>query len=294
VAVNLVGSQGDDSITGAAGDDRIEGGGGSDSLDGGTATEVRYFNVLGTLLDDTFDATFDFMGQGNLTLTEGVGFVAGAGNDAVGVALATLLNTNLAQATADFQAVSGGSEVIDSVVYDANTDQLTFTFDSGVDVTTPIDLGYSANGDTSPLPLTVTAEITLSDGGDGGVDTFVYGLASDSTMSVMDSIVGFVTGGGGDVLDLTAPASLGEGNVYVKTSDMANFAAVLAEAQAQIALDAEIFVGSDGTDTWVFVDTPENTVYDADVDMVIQLVGITTAGFSADNILGESSFTTYA
>lgn len=57
-------------------------------------------------------ARFNFMGQGNITLVEGVDLTAGAGNDEIGLALALQLDSDLDQATDAFQAVSLGTDSI--------------------------------------------------------------------------------------------------------------------------------------------------------------------------------------
>jgi len=187
----VIGGAGDDMITGGGGADLLVGGLGADMLDGGTAAEVRQFNITGVLAADGNNATFDFLSQGNLVLTEGTDFVSGAGNDAVGDAIAAQLGSvaGLVQVNLDWQAAyAAPAEIVTGVTYDDDTDQLIFEFATGVDVTNPVDLGYAANGDTGTLG--VSLETTLVEGSDGGADTFRFDTLADGG----DSISGFVPG----------------------------------------------------------------------------------------------------
>lgn len=215
VAATIVGSNQADTITGGGGDDTITGGGGADVLDGGTATEVRSYDLVGLLAADGNFASFDFLGQGNVVLTEalvaetdysdGTGAVVdGAGLSVVGPALANLLNSNLAQVNADWQAVYGPvDETITGVTYSAGV--LTFTFGAGQDVDNgnTVDLGYADGGDTGTF--LISAESVVSEGGSGGVDTFVF--AATAAANGADTINGFValdSATADDLLDFTA------------------------------------------------------------------------------------------
>ena len=187
--LTVIGGAGDDSLTGGGGGDTLVGGLGADALDGGTAGEVRQFNITGVLDAGAAEASFNFLGLGNLTLTEGVEFVQGAGNDAVGDALALLLNGNLTQVNADWQtAYAAPAEIVTGVTYDDDTDQLIVEFASGVDVVNPVNLGYASGGD--PGTLGVSVETVLVEGSDGGSDVFRY----DSLAEGGDTISGFVPG----------------------------------------------------------------------------------------------------
>ncbi len=119
----------------------------------GTTTEVRTLEIEGSLNSTLDNASFNFMGQNNLTLAEGAGLASGADNNAVTEALAELLNTNLNQATLDFQTATGSDAVITDVSSSDNV--LTFTFAEGLDVddTDVIDLGFVANGDIGNLTV---------------------------------------------------------------------------------------------------------------------------------------------
>ena len=237
----IMGGSGDDYITGGAGVDIISGGAGNDTIDPGEATEVRQFNFYDSLATDGNNATFDFMGQGNLTLAEGLDFEDGAGNDAVGTAVANQLKADLTGATADFQAVSGGTEVITDVSYDDATDLLTFTFESGVNVAQAIDLGYVPHGDTGDF--TISAEDTLTQGGTGG-DNFFYGGAGVDTLTGGGADDTFVVVGTVDAADYAAGAAAGH--------DAANFAdavTAIENGQAVSDVSTDSYDGGAGTDT---------------------------------------------
>jgi hypothetical protein len=212
-AARLTGSAQADTLTGGWGADVITGAGGNDVLNGGTAAEVRSFELSGVFVADGNFASFDFMGQGNLTLSEaavadtnyadGAGAVIdGAGTVAVGTALAALLNANRAQATSDFQAATGSTATIASVSFNSATRELLFTFDFAEDVdnTDVLSLGYAAGGDGGTFA--VSASSVLSEGGSGGADTFVF--EASAAANGLDRIDGFTAGAVDDVLDFTA------------------------------------------------------------------------------------------
>ncbi len=202
-AATLIGGQGNDTITGGAGNDKLYGGQGNDTLDGGTATEVRQLNVTGVLdavAGGSVTLTFDGDGAGPgtyaVTVTEGAEIVAGAGNDAVGAALATKVNANLAALNAG--AVWNNGAQLLSATYDNSTDLMTFRFTSGVNVTGTIVASQLGDAGT----FAASAETVVSDGGNGGIDTFVF--ESSVAKNGVDTINGFVNGVGGDVLNVSA------------------------------------------------------------------------------------------
>lgn len=212
-AVEIVGGAGNDDITGAAGDDVLEGGGGDDTLDGGIATEVRQIQLAG-ILDGTVDAAAVTIALGDLGITLTINesaapadvdatdgdldILAGSGSDAVGAALATLVNANLAAINVanNFDVDDGAGGVTNgnadvallSASYDAGTDLLTFTFASGADVDVDAAI-VVASGDTG-VSFVASTDTTINEGGDGGADTFVFRAAADGA----DTITGFTSG----------------------------------------------------------------------------------------------------
>jgi len=211
VGVAVVAGDGDDTITGGAGDDEIEGGGGNDALDGGTGTEVRTIDLTGLLDANAANReSFDWMGQGNLTLaeaatadanyTDGDGAVVdGAGNSVVGAALAGLLMANLGQANTDFQAATGSTASIVNVSFDGTSLRFEFAPGEDVDDTDQIDLGASG---TDGGTFALSSESVVSQGGSGGEDTFVF--AATAAKNGVDTIEGFTVTTEDDVLDFTA------------------------------------------------------------------------------------------
>jgi len=245
-AVEIVGGAGNDDITGGAGNDTLEGGAGNDTLDGGIATEVQSIDLSGAV--DAVAAagnrvSFDWLGQGNLTLaeaaaadtdyTDGAGAVVdGAGTSVIGAELAALLNSNLTQVNADWQtAYVAPTEVITGVTFNAGV--LSFTFASGVNVANLADLGvaFGATPDAGTFVVSATSEVTA--GNDGGNDTFVF--ADSAANNGVDTINGFQAGA--DELDFTNLE--GDSNSHDVAADAA--------AQGMHG-DGEVYVFADGAD----------------------------------------------
>jgi hypothetical protein len=204
VGLLLFGGDGDDVISGDTGDDDIKGGGGADTLDGGQAAEIRVAELSGTL-DDVValqDVTLA-LGTAAVTLTVNeanaivdtdatdgdLDVLEGSGADAVGTALATLVNANLAAINVAGNFTDGAADVaLLGASYDNATDNLTFTFEAGADVTIGDIIG--ADTDTGTFAITATANTTVQ-GGAGGDDDYFYDRASDGG----DTIAGFESGG---------------------------------------------------------------------------------------------------
>jgi hypothetical protein len=218
-AVEIVGGAGNDDITGDGGNDTLEGGAGDDTLDGGIATEVRQIQIS-LPLDAAADIITLTMGTGGvvLTLNEIVGAPVdvdaatgnnldiqnGSTNDAVGDALATLINANLADinAVADaFEDAANNDIDVASASYDAVNDILNITFATGANVVVGDTIAV-VNSDAQLVISGVAT--TLTEGGDGGADTFVF--AETAALNGVDTITGFAAA---DVLDFTAFATDG-------------------------------------------------------------------------------------
>lgn len=105
-----------------------------------------------------------------VAVSEGTEIVDGAGNDAVGEALAAKINTNLG--TINTAVNTGwGEGTLSHASYDANSDQLTFTFSTGSAVADNV-ISTAIGGATGTLA--VSAPTVTTEGGTGGVDTFVF------------------------------------------------------------------------------------------------------------------------
>jgi len=196
-ATEVHGGAAGDSITGGGGNDIIRGNGGNDVLDGGIGAEVREVNVQG-IMDLIVGGTVDLSFNGSLgvTLTEGTEIVVGAGNDAVGAALANAVNANLAAINVGAAWTNGS---LSGASYDNGTDLLTFSFGAGVDV---LDGEAITAVVTDAGTLAISAETIVSQGSDGGANTFVFEATAAGNGA--DTINNFKQGALGDVLDFTA------------------------------------------------------------------------------------------
>lgn len=175
--VNLIGGAGDDVLTGAAGNDTLVGGAGNDTLNAGIATETRTMNVTGVMsaaAGGSIALTFNAFTGAITTITEGVEVVAGAGNDAVGAALALKVNANLAAINAGAAWAGGGA--LSNASYNATTDQLVFTFVSGVNVAEALTVAVAGDAGGT-LAVSAATEVN---GGNGGNNTFRGGLGIDT------------------------------------------------------------------------------------------------------------------
>lgn len=200
VAATIVGSNQADTITGGGGDDTITGGGGADVLDGGTGTEIRQIELFGLLDNDASGSTVDIDFNGFVfSITEGVEIAEGAGQNAIGTALAAAVNLNLA-------AINAGAAWTNGTLTGASFSGglLTFTFSTGADVLDAETITVSTtDAGAGALPFTASAETIVEQGGSGGEDTFVF--AATAAANGADTINGFTVGAGQeDVLDFSA------------------------------------------------------------------------------------------
>jgi len=298
---DIWGSSSADTITGGAGNDLLTGGGGADVLDGGTAQEVRQIQFDG-IADAAVDAPLMTltMGTGGFVLTVNesaapadidptdgtLDVLAGSGSDAVGAAFATLVNANLADINGVVGAFTDGTNDIPllGASFSAGTDLLTFTFAPGADVLVTDAIVAAVPTDTGTLAA--STDTAISEGGNGGADTFVYDAASDSTQAAMDQIISFdvdTISGVDDVIDLNA-LDLVHPSVFNGGSAFANYAAVAAAASIEFSNHNNgAYIGSDGVNAWVFADADHSGSLNAN-DLVVELVGVTAAGFDATNM----------
>jgi hypothetical protein len=280
VGVTVI-TDGQDSVTGGAGDDTLIGGGDADVLDGGIAAEIRTVELSG-ILNATAEAVAITMGTGGWVLTvneaaapadtnptdDDLDILQGSGADAVGAALALLANANLTEinGVADaFEDAAGNDIDVLGASYDSATNLLTFTFRAGSDV----DVGDAiVVADTDGGTFAASADTTVSEGGDGGSDTFVYHDAIESTTTAMDRIIGFTIDGAlgsNDVIDLSA---FGLSANVASGGNAFNF-----DAGAVVFGANSVFYASNGADTRVYVDIDDNNSFGSG-DMVLQLTGV--------------------
>jgi Ca2+-binding RTX toxin-like protein len=282
----VVGGDGDDTITGGAGADFITGGLGADVLDGNivpAVQEVHTYTLSGSWAAGTADSSVTING---FTITEGdnvQGIVVsdGADADAIGAAFVREWDNNSASFT--------DGALIESITYDSVSNALTVTFlQTGADIA-DAELGAAvlvAGADANTFAVGAETVATPWAGQGEAVDTFVYNSAAESTAASMDQILNFSVGATDDIIDLSAVAAaapLFHAGVQNGGSGFADYAAV--EAAADVYLQTHgnsVFVGSDGTDTWVFADANHSIDLDAG-DVVIQLTGIDATGIDATN-----------
>jgi hypothetical protein len=176
--VEFIGGAGADTLTGAGGDDKLVGGAGNDVLNGGVAAEKVTFNLQGNL-SPAASLVLDFMNAGTAfsTFTEGAAadFVAGAGNDAIGIAIAARFSGNLVATNAAYDALT--TTDITSVTYDSATDQLVFNFAAGVNVANNMAFTIDTADSTNAAPISLG---TFVDGGTGGNNTLRGGAGADT------------------------------------------------------------------------------------------------------------------
>ena len=282
----VVGTALADDITGGAGADTITGGAGADVLDGNIVPEVQEVQQViitgGFGVDASNDGTIEI---GGITLTEaaaavaGVSVVDGSSNLQIGNAFAAIADSVWETAL----GLNVGE--LDDVSFDNGTGALTFTFAAGFNAVDGSVLaasgGYVAGTDTGAIVVGAGTDVAYAPQGESA-DTFVFEALTDSTAAAMDEISNFSVGAVDDVIDLSGvglvPHPL---DVVNGGSGYANYAAILADAADQMDNnDANVFVGSDGIDTWVFV---AEDSHDASVDMVIKLVGIDATGIDFNN-----------
>ncbi len=274
----VLGGGGNDAINGGAAADILAGGGGNDVISAGAEGEVRQIELEGSLdavAGNTVTVTFTdpTAAVRNYVITEGIEVTTGAGRDAVGEALALAITNDLA----NFNMSMAFEAELLSVTYDGTTDELSFTFEEGADVT-----GTIAVTDTDGGTFLGAAEDEYVKGSTGGNDIF-YGGAGVDTLN---------GGGGADTfvaigkIDNSDPLDV---NDDYNTGDTAGEAAALfADAveaiegeggQAASDTTTDIFNGGDGVDqleTWgdlSLVGATLNSIEILDVHSTVTLTG---------------------
>jgi Ca2+-binding RTX toxin-like protein len=297
----IIGSDFADILIGNSGDNVLEGGAGVDSLDGGmdgrdaasyagsaqaVAVDLGLSTATGGDAEgDIFTSIENLIGSANAdTLTGdsndnvvegGAGADQLTGGDGLDTASyigsAAAVTVNLGSA-----AVSGGDAAGDTF---SSIENLTV---SHCDDPPP--------GHTGNTPFAGAGGADAMDGG-SGQDTYVYKLVSDSVEAQMDSITGFEWGLAGDFIDCSVVFSehyYTYGSYY--TTAFADFTELKAEALWQLHWE-DIFVATDGTDTYVFMNDPDDYNHLSPNDMVIKLVGVNDLStFSADNFVTGGAF----
>jgi len=282
---HVIGTGFNDFITGGAGDDFITGGAGVDTLSGGIASEVRTIQFSGIAANDV-DAPLVTMTMGTaglvLTLNESLApldvdatdgdldILAGAGSEAVAQAMATLVNANLTNinAVADaFEDAAGNDIDLQGVI--VSGDKLTFTFAAGADVVT----GDHIVATSADATLLVSTDTTITDGGDGGADTFIYSVATDSIVTAYDVVT--VTAGDifdfGTALDAVEATSVANGSALSDLLLQLNSTFV---ANDDLVANREaMIITFNGGEQFLAADIDNSQTITA-ADTVIQLMGV--------------------
>jgi Ca2+-binding RTX toxin-like protein len=280
----IIGSAFADTLIGSLEDHVFVGGQGADILYGGSGSDTASYAGSAAVSVDL--ATFFTSGG------DAEGDVLSSIENLIGSAYADTLsgdaNENVLEGGAGADALSGGNG-LDTASYAS----------SAAAVTVNLGLGTASGGDAAGDILSSIENLIGSnfndvlagdvgnnriEGGGGadnmtgglGQDIYVYKSAAASVEGQMDTINGFDWGSIGDTFDCSvALQGAGYTNVgYYTETVFAGFAAIKAETEQQISLGAQIFVATDGADSYVFINAPGDYRYDAGSDMVIRLVGV--------------------
>lgn len=271
----ILGGSGADNITGSAIADIISGGAGIDTLSGGVAQEVRQIELENSMDATTGNTvTVNFNGGHSVTVTEGVEIVAGASRDVVGNALVAAIMSDLT----NVNLIAGYAADLESVTYNDNDDELTFTFAPGANVT-----GTIAITDTDAGAFAASAENTITQGGDGGTNTFYGGAGVDS-----------ITGGAGVdtmvAIGVVDEADYAAGAVAATAAADADlFAAAITAiegGQDESDTTTDVFNGGAGADVlevWGTIDLTSATITSIetlDINSTVTITAAQLAGFT--------------
>lgn len=287
----IIAGAGNDTITGGGGADSITGGAGADSMSGGVEVGATHeFVLTGTVLGNTGDeASFTFGDTTTAVIDEGDEIPTGADLDQLGQAFADF---DWSTITFDHDdnagtAVVAGSELFDSVTYDAITNTISFNYSAAYDDVDAAALDLVVVGDLVGDATDVEIDgVSLAGGAPAvvgtftgfagnGADVFVIDAAdSGATATTADVITDFETGV--DTIDLDVVVA---NYTEADGAAFADFDAFLAAAELAIdananAIDAYVAYDVAGSgDGWLALDSNA----DDTVDTVIQLTGIAVA-----------------
>ena len=282
----LNGGLGDDNLNGSGGLDTLIGGGGADVLSGGIGQDTADYSASGAAVNVNLAAGTGLGGDAQGDRLSGVdGIIGSAFNDTlVGFDFSAtgpdeFTNIFLGGAGNDFLDGAGGNDQLyggadnDTIIGGAGADLLSG--DAGNDSVSGGDGNDTVLGGTGTDTLFGDAGNDSLDGGDGNDildgglenDTLVGGYGADSILggagddTVYDEVIGGVSGGGNDTVNL------GDGNdVFI--------------GSGQGAGDNDLISGGLGNDT-ISVRQANDTVFGGDGDDVI------TSADESDPTLGD-------
>ncbi|MBP7420152.1 MAG: calcium-binding protein [Burkholderiaceae bacterium] len=259
------GGNGNDILNGGASADVLRGGLGNDTLNGGVSSEVRFIQInptgasgaAGTATTITLDGLMltlnnvagapvdtDANAGNNLDIT------AGVGSNAVGTALAALVNANLVDINDGIRF--GGTQLLNAA-YSDTTGNLTFTFVGGTDVAVGDTIAIAGTGLGA---ITVGAEAVVTDGGSGGNDTYIVDAGSDTINNLNGSdvlvVYGDATATASGVTNFVATAATKNlGTVTINASDVGSTIdlSLAAAISGTTATKGFTVVGGTGVDT---------------------------------------------
>lgn len=295
----IIGSSFADSLTGSSADDVFEGGPDADSLNGGwggsdTASYIGSAEAVMVSLASIDDP-------------DGLG----AGGDATGDSFTSIENLigsvfdDGLYGNSDDNVLEGGAGG-DVLVGNEGLDAASY-IGSAAAVTVNLGTGTGSGGDATDDTLMLIENLIGSNFDDAltgdagnnriegaggaddmfggaGRDAFAYKSFSDSVELQMDNIHDFAWGSSGDVIDFTALQTNWYVDLAYYTTAFSSFTEIKAEAENVLSSWREIFVATDGTDTYVFMNTSGDYNYDAGNDLLIKLMGVNDlTTLSADN-----------
>ncbi|MDP1615097.1 MAG: hypothetical protein Q8L68_04800, partial [Methylococcales bacterium] len=283
VTVDLTGATANLSVTGGSGDDNFTAGNGSDTINSGAGDDKVTFTS--TTLDD-LDAVDGSEGEDVFTLVLGSsGVPALSNNNIINFEILNIILLPDSSNSLDLSNMSMGSlnisgtgnlNLLNAPSIVSEVDASTATGDIQLDLSNIVnDLSVKGgSGDDKIISGSGIDDIS----GAAGADTFTFGAdTSGLALGEIDIVTDFAAGT--DLLDFDGlPGKNGnfvdvggdESVDYTSALDAINAAMALLIAQG---LPVPSYVFTDNTtDGWVFV----NNDADGDVDLSIQLTGVTT------------------
>ena len=204
-----------DLLTGGAGNDVLRGGGGNDTLDGGVPggngsfTETWAFNISGTpdavaaaanritiaMTIDGAALTLSEAAAADTAYGDGNGAVLdGASRSTIGVAMAGLINANLASINA-----GPGSGTLTGASFDNTSGTVLLSFLAGTNANDVVTFVLNSGAGPDGGSFVLSAGVNVN-GGNGGFDTFVF--ERNAALNGRDTLLNFTPAS--DKLDLSA------------------------------------------------------------------------------------------